>query len=81
MFEGAVGSCNVIGTQEGVRVGGGAKLRALARVSLGDGPKVDTLSSGVVGYCGRNTFGDGLSVASGFVVPWWRVGRRISHSF
>ncbi len=78
MFEGTVGSCNMIGIQVGVLVGGGVTVRALARVTLGDGPNVGTLGSGVVGDGGRSTLGDGMSVAIGFVVPWWRVVRRIS---
>ncbi len=35
MFEGAVGSCDVVGVWIGLHVGGGAILRALAHVTLG----------------------------------------------
>ncbi len=62
-------------------VGGGAIEHALAPVTLGDGPSVGTLGSGAVGDCGRSTLDDGMSVAIGFDVPWWRIGRRISCSF
>jgi hypothetical protein len=81
MFEGTVGACNVVGIQIRVRVGWGATVRALACATLSDGPIVGTLGSGVVGDHGRSTLGDGVSVAIGFVVPWRRVGRRISGSF
>ena len=70
MFAGAVGSCNVVGIQVGVLVGGGAIECALVRVTLGDGPSVGTLGSGVAGDRGRSTLGDGVSVAIGFDVPW-----------
>jgi hypothetical protein len=81
MFAGAVRSCNVVGIQVGLLVGGGAIERALVRITLGDGPRIGTLGSGVAGNRGRSTLGDGVSVAIGFDVPWWRTGRRISHSF
>jgi hypothetical protein len=38
-----------------VCVGGGAIVRALAHFTLGDGPSVGTLGSGVVGDCGGTT--------------------------
>jgi hypothetical protein len=63
MFAGAVGSCNVVGIQVGVIVGGGAIKHALARVTLGDGPSVGTLGSGMAGDLGCSTLGDGVSVA------------------
>jgi hypothetical protein len=69
MFEGAVGSCNMVGIWDGVHVGGGATVRALTCVTLGDGPDVGTLCSGVVGDRGQSSLGDGMSVAIGFVVP------------
>ncbi len=53
-------------------------MRALARVTLGDGPSVGTLGSGGVGDHGRSTLGDGVSVVVGFVVLWWRIEMRIS---
>jgi hypothetical protein len=81
MFEGTVGSCDVGGIRDGLRVGGGAMLHALVCVTLGDGPGVGTLGSGVVGNRGRSTLGDGVSVASRFVVSWWSIGRRMSCSF
>jgi hypothetical protein len=59
MFEGIVGSYNVVSNQDGVCVGGGARLHELARVILDDGPNVGSLSSGVVGTCGCSTLGDG----------------------
>jgi hypothetical protein len=59
----------------------GETLCALICITLGDGPSVGTLGSGVVGNCGGRGLGDGVSMASGFVVPWWRVGRRISRYF
>jgi hypothetical protein len=80
-FEGVVGSCDVVGVQDRLRDGGGATLRALACIILSDGPGVGTLNSGVVGNPGCSTLGDGVSVASGFVVPWWRVERRILLGF
>ncbi len=39
----AVGSCNVVGGQVGLLVGGRAIVRVLACVTLGDGPSVGTL--------------------------------------
>ncbi len=81
MFAGALGSCNVVGIQIGVLVGGGAIEHALACVTLSDGPSVGTLGSGVVGDRGRSSLSDGVSVAIGFDVPWWRTGRRISRRF
>jgi hypothetical protein len=69
MFEGAVGSCDVVGVWIGLRVGGGAMLRVLACITLDEGPGVGTLGSSVVSNCGHSTLGDGLLVASGFVVP------------
>ncbi len=54
---------------------------ALASITLGDGPSVGTLGSGVAGDRGRCTLGDGVSVAIGFDVPWWRTGIRISCRF
>jgi hypothetical protein len=80
-FKGGVGSCNAVGFWVGARVGWGATVRALVCFTLGDGPIVGTLGSSMVGNHGGSTLGDGVSVAIGFVVPWWRVGRRISHSF
>ncbi len=62
-------------------VGGGAIERALAHVTLGDGPSIGTLGSGVAGNHGRSTLGDGVSVAIGFDVPLWRTGRRMSRRF
>jgi hypothetical protein len=44
---------------------GGAIERALARVTLGDGPSIGTLGSGVADDHGRSTLGDGVSVAIG----------------
>jgi hypothetical protein len=76
MFEGTVGSCNVVGIRLGLRVGGGstahggATLRALACIWL----NVGTLGSDLAGYCGHSTLGDRASVASRFLVPWWRFG-------
>jgi hypothetical protein len=81
MFEGAVGSCDVVGIWNVLRVGGGSTLCALARVTLSDGNNIGTLGSNMVGNHGNSTLGDGVSVASVFVVPWWRVERRISCSF
>ncbi len=81
MFECAIGLCNSVGIQVGVHVVGGATVHALACVTLGDGPSVGTLDSSMVGDHGRSTLGDGVSVAIKFFVPWWRIGRRISHSF
>jgi hypothetical protein len=81
MFDGLVRSCDVVGVWNELCVGGGAILHALACVTLGDGSGIGTLGYGVVGNYGCSTFGDGVSVASRFSVPWWRVGRRISHSF
>ncbi len=74
MFEGAMGSCNVVGIQVGVHAGGGAIVCALARVTLGDRPSVDRLGYGVVGEPGRSTLGDGMSVGTEFNVPWWKIG-------
>jgi hypothetical protein len=76
-----VGLCNVIGIRDGVHVGGGATVHALAHVTFGDGPNIGTLGLGVVGNRGCTTLSDGVSVAIGFVLPWWRVGKRISLSF
>ncbi len=86
MFEGTMGSCDVVGIQDGLHVGGGEILRVLACITLGDGPGVGTLGSGVVGNCGcstlgGSTLGDGVPVASRIIVPWWSVGRGISCSF
>jgi hypothetical protein len=81
MFEGTVGSCDVVGIQIGLRVGGGGILRALVCVTYGDGPGIGTLGSGMTGNRSRSTLGDGVSVASGFVVPGGSIGRRISRSF
>jgi hypothetical protein len=78
MIEGAVGTCNVLGIQVRVPVGG--TVHALA-CYLGNGPNVGTHGSGMVGDRGRSTLGDGMSVAIELVVPWWRVERRISRSF
>jgi hypothetical protein len=80
MFDGAVGSCDVVGIWDGLCVGGRAMLRALMRITFGDGLNIGTLGSRVVGNLGRSTLVDGASVASGFVL-WWRVGRRISCRF
>ncbi len=80
MFESAMGSCDVVGIQVGVHVVGGAIVCALVHVTLGDGPSIGTLGSGMVGYHGHGTLSDGMSVAIGFDVPWWRIGRRISWS-
>jgi hypothetical protein len=81
MFAGAMGSCDVVGIQVWVLVGGGAIVHELARVILGDGPSIGTLGSGMLGNHGHSTLGDGVSVANGFDVPWWRMGIRKSHSF
>jgi hypothetical protein len=81
IFAGALGSCDVVGVQFGLLVGEGAIVRALAQVTRGDGLSVGTLVSGVAGDHGCSTLGDGVSVAIGFDVPWWRIGRRISRSF
>ncbi len=81
MFEGAVGSCDVVGIQDGLHIGGGATLLVLAHVTLGKEPGIGNLGFGMVGNHGHGTLGEGVSVASGFVVLWWRVGSRISHSF
>jgi hypothetical protein len=81
MFEGTAGLCNVDGVWDGERDGGGATVPTLAWVTLSDGPNIGTLGSGVVGSCGCSTLGDGVSVAIGFVVPWRKIGRRISRSF
>ncbi len=81
MFDGAVRSCDVVGIWDGLRIGGGEILHTLAPVTLGDGLNVGTLGSSMVGNHGRSTLGDGVLVAIRIVVPWWRVGRRISHSF
>ncbi len=81
MFEGAVGSCDAVGVQVGLHVGEEAILCELACITLGDGPGIGTLGFGVVGNHGCSTLGDGVSVASGFVVPGWSVGRRNSCSF
>jgi hypothetical protein len=59
----------------------GGKLCALVRITLGDGPSVGTLGSGMAGDPGHSTLADGVSVAIGFDVPWWRIGQRIAHSF
>ena len=80
-FDDAVGSCDVVGIRDGLCVDGGAILHAFACITLGDGPGFGTLGSGMVGNHGRSTLGDGVSVVIGFVVPWWRVERRISLSF
>ncbi len=63
MFEGAVGSCNVVGIRVRVHFGGGAIVCALACITLGDGPSVGNLVSGMVGNRGHSTLGDGMSVA------------------
>jgi hypothetical protein len=81
MFAGVVGSCHMVGIQVGVFVGGGAIEFALVCITLGDGPSVITLSSGMVGNRGHSTLGDGMPVVIGFDVPWWRTGRRISCRF
>ncbi len=60
---------------------GGAIEHVLARVTLSDGPSVGTLGFSVVGGHGQSSLGDGVSVAIGFDVPWWRTGRRISRRF
>jgi hypothetical protein len=77
MFVDAMSSCNVVGIQVGVPVGGGAIMRALVHITLGDGLSIGTLGSGVVDNHGRRIFGDGMSVVIGFDVLWWRFGRRI----
>ncbi len=64
MFESMVGSCDVVDVWDGLRGGGRATLRALACVTLYDGPNVGTLGSGAVGNRGRSTLGDRVSVAS-----------------
>ncbi len=81
MFAGAMGSCDVVGIQVGVLVGGGARERALACVTLDDGPSVGTLGLNLAGNCGRSTLGDDVSVAIGFDLLWWRAGRRILRGF
>ncbi len=82
MFEGVVGSCDVVGIQVGLHGGGGAMLHALGHVTLGDGSGIGTLSSGmvVVGNRGLSTLGDGLLVANRFVAPRRGIARRTSHS-
>jgi hypothetical protein len=77
----AVGSCDVVGVQVGLLLGGGAIERALVRVTLSDEPSVGPLGSSVAGNYGHSTLGDSMSVVIGFDVPWWRTGRRISLSF
>ena len=69
MFEGAVGSCDVVGIWTGMRVGGGEMLGALALITLGGWPGIGTLGSTMVGNCGRSTLGGGVLVASGFIAP------------
>ncbi len=81
IFEGAVGSCNVVSVWVVVHVVGGAIVRALAYTTLGDRPSVGTLGSGMGGDCGHSTLSDGMSVAMGFDVPRLRIGRKILHSF
>jgi hypothetical protein len=81
IFAGAVGSCNVVGVQVRVLVGGGAIEHALVCITLNDGPSIGNLGSGMVGDCGHSTLGDGMSGVIGFDVPWWRTGRRISPRF
>ncbi len=81
MFEEAVRSCDVVGIWVELHVGGNATLPALACVTLGDGPGIGTLGSGVVGNHGRSILGDGVLVASRFVALGQSIGRRISHSF
>ncbi len=78
-----MGSCDVVGIRDGMLIGGGAIFLALACVTLSDVLGVCTLGScaGVVGNRGCSTLGAGVSVASGFVVPWLSIGRRISRSF
>jgi hypothetical protein len=48
MFEGVVGSCDVVGVQFGLRVGEEVILCALMCITLGDGPSAGTLGSGVM---------------------------------
>jgi hypothetical protein len=81
MFEGATGSCDVVGIQIGMCIGGGATVRALACITLGDGPGIGTLGFSMVGDGGCSTLGDEVTVALGFIVPWWRIGRRTLRSF
>jgi hypothetical protein len=76
-----VGSCDVLGVWVGLHVGGGAMLRALAWITLGDGPGLGTLGSGVVGNRGHSNLSDGVPVASRFIAPGRSIGRGISHSF
>ncbi len=81
MFDSPVGSCDVVGIQDGLRIGGGTILRALACVPFGDRPSVVTHGSGMVGDCGHSTLGDGVSVASRFFCALVESWKRISYSF
>jgi hypothetical protein len=75
-----VGSCEVVGVQVGLCVGGGGLLRVAARSTLGDGLVAGTLGSGAAGIRGRSTLGDGVTVVGGAGVFCWSDGRRISRS-
>ncbi len=60
---------------------GGAIVRALARITLGDRPGLGTLGSGLASNRGHSTLGDGVTVASRIVAPAQSIGRRISWTF
>jgi hypothetical protein len=75
-----VGSCEVVGVQVGLCIGGGGLLRATARSTLGDGLVAGTLGSGAAGIRGRSTLSDGVTVVGGAVVFCWSDGRRILRS-
>ncbi len=59
----AVGSCEVVGVQVGLCVGGGGLLHAAARSTLGDGLVVG--SGGLSCVAARSTLGDGVMVVGG----------------
>ena len=62
-------------------MGGGGLLRAMARITLGDGLVVSTLVSDVaVGNRGRRTLGDCVQGVGGSDAFFWSVGRRILRS-
>ena len=60
-----MGSCEVVGVQVGLCVGGGGLLRAAVHSTLGDGLVAGTLGSGAAGIRGRSTLGDGVTVVGG----------------
>ena len=75
-----MGSCEVVGVQVGLCVGGGGLLRAAVHSTLGDGLVAGTLGSGAAGIRGRSTLGDGVTVVGGAGIFCWSKGRRILHS-